>query len=61
MPIIMRLRVAGACLAMSALTLPAWGQDIVIGQSVPLSGSNADIGRQWVDLTILARGNRFVH
>lgn len=27
----------------------AWGQDIVIGQSVPLSGSNADIGRDMRD------------
>jgi len=28
---------------------PAWSQDIVIGQSVPLSGSNADIGRDMRD------------
>ena len=27
----------------------AWAQDIVIGQSVPLSGSNADIGRDMRD------------
>jgi branched-chain amino acid transport system substrate-binding protein len=27
----------------------AWSQDIVIGQSVPLSGSNADIGRDMRD------------
>jgi branched-chain amino acid transport system substrate-binding protein len=37
----------------------AWSQDIVIGQSVPLSGSNADIGRDMRDgaLAIFARLN----
>lgn len=37
----------------------AWGQDIVIGQSVPLSGSNADIGRDMRDgaLAVFARVN----
>ena len=55
----MKLRVAGACLVMSALALPAWGQDIVIGQSVPLSGSNADIGRDMRDgaLAVFAKVN----
>lgn len=38
---------------------PAWSQDIVIGQSVPLSGSNADIGRDMRDgaLAVFARAN----
>ncbi|MBI2747653.1 MAG: ABC transporter substrate-binding protein [Burkholderiales bacterium] len=40
-------------LATALLTLAmapvAWSQDIVIGQSVPLSGSNADIGRDMRD------------
>lgn len=37
----------------------AWGQDIMIGQSVPLSGSNADIGRDMRDgaLAVFARVN----
>ena len=37
----------------------AWGQDIVIGQSVPLSGSNADIGRDMRDgaLAVFAQVN----
>lgn len=37
----------------------AWSQDIVIGQSVPLSGSNADIGRDMRDgaLAIFAKVN----
>lgn len=37
----------------------AWSQDIVIGQSVPLSGSNADIGRDMRDgaLAIFAKTN----
>lgn len=36
----------------------AWAQDIVIGQSVPLSGSNADIGRDMRD-GALAIFNKF--
>jgi branched-chain amino acid transport system substrate-binding protein len=32
-----------------ACSQAAWSQDIVIGQSVPLSGSNADIGRDMRD------------
>ena len=38
---------------------PAWSQDIVIGQSVPLSGSNADIGRDMRDgaLAVFAQAN----
>lgn len=46
--------------ALCALTAAhAWGQDIVIGQSVPLSGSNADIGRDMRDgaLAIFNRVN----
>jgi ABC-type branched-subunit amino acid transport system substrate-binding protein len=37
----------------------AWSQDIVIGQSVPLSGSNADIGRDMRDgaLAVFAKVN----
>jgi len=37
----------------------AWAQDIVIGQSVPLSGSNADIGRDMRDgaLAVFAKVN----
>lgn len=37
----------------------AWAQDIVIGQSVPLSGSNADIGRDMRDgaLAVFANVN----
>jgi ABC-type branched-subunit amino acid transport system substrate-binding protein len=39
--------------------LPAWSQDIVVGQSVPLSGSNADIGRDMRDgaLAVFAQVN----
>lgn len=45
-------------LALGALQ-PAWSQDIVIGQSVPLSGSNADIGRDMRDgaLAVFAKAN----
>jgi branched-chain amino acid transport system substrate-binding protein len=37
----------------------AWSQDIVVGQSVPLSGSNADIGRDMRDgaMAVFARVN----
>ncbi len=53
----------GAFLLAALLTviapLGAWAQDIVIGQSVPLSGSNADIGRDMRDgaMAIFARVN----
>jgi branched-chain amino acid transport system substrate-binding protein len=42
-----------------ALANSAWSQDIVIGQSVPLSGSNADIGRDMRDgaLAVFSRAN----
>lgn len=54
----MNLRVASAWLAL-VLAGPAWGQDIVIGQSVPLSGTNADIGRDMRDgaLAVFAKAN----
>jgi branched-chain amino acid transport system substrate-binding protein len=54
----MKLRLAGVWMAL-ALAAPAWGQDIVIGQSVPLSGSNADIGRDMRDgaLAVFAKAN----
>jgi branched-chain amino acid transport system substrate-binding protein len=38
-----------ACALFLAFAPVAWAQDIVIGQSVPLSGSNADIGRDMRD------------
>jgi ABC-type branched-subunit amino acid transport system substrate-binding protein len=38
-----------ACALFLTLAPVAWAQDIVIGQSVPLSGSNADIGRDMRD------------
>ncbi len=43
----------------AAATQAAWSQDIVIGQSVALSGSNADIGRDMRDgaLAVFARFN----
>lgn len=48
-------------MAMLALAMvpAAWSQDIVIGQSVPLSGSNADIGRDMRDgaLAIFSKTN----
>lgn len=59
-------RLLATALLTLAMTPVAWSQDIVIGQSVPLSGSNADIGHEmrdgstWVELTILSRGNHFV-
>ena len=42
-----------------AATQSAWSQDIVVGQSVALSGSNADIGRDMRDgaMAIFARVN----
>jgi len=42
-----------------ATALPAWSQEIVIGQSVALSGANADIGRDMRDgaLAVFARVN----
>jgi len=42
-----------------AVLRPAWAQDIVVGQSVPLSGSNADIGRDMRDgaLAVFAKAN----
>ena len=48
---------AVALLALAAV--PAWSQDIVIGQSVALSGSNADIGRDMRDgaLAVFAKVN----
>jgi branched-chain amino acid transport system substrate-binding protein len=49
-----------AALGLAAALLPsAWSQDIVIGQSVPLSGTNADIGRDMRDgaLAVFARAN----
>jgi len=59
----MKMRFALAMVALTAAQ-SAWSQDIVIGQSVPLSGSNADIGRDMRDgaLAIFARlnaGNAF--
>jgi branched-chain amino acid transport system substrate-binding protein len=41
------------------MTQAAWSQDIVIGQSVPLSGPNADIGRDMRDgaLAVFAQVN----
>jgi ABC-type branched-subunit amino acid transport system substrate-binding protein len=44
----MRKHLATVTLALT-VTLPAWSQDIVIGQSVALSGANADIGRDMRD------------
>jgi ABC-type branched-subunit amino acid transport system substrate-binding protein len=54
----MKQHVATLLLALAALR-PAWSQDIVIGQSVPLSGSNADIGRDMRDgaLAVFAKAN----
>lgn len=54
----MRKLLALALCAMVA-TPAAWAQDIVIGQSVPLSGSNADIGRDMRDgaMAIFAKVN----
>lgn len=54
----MKLRSTALWMAL-ALTAPAWAQDIVIGQSVPLSGSNADIGRDMRDgaLAVFAKAN----
>lgn len=54
----MRKLLSTALLAL-AMTPAAWSQDIVIGQSVPLSGSNADIGRDMRDgaQAIFARVN----
>ncbi|MBT0571062.1 ABC transporter substrate-binding protein [Curvibacter sp. CHRR-16] len=51
--------VLGAALAFGGLSLSVWAQEIVIGQSVPLSGSNADIGRDMRDgaLAIFNRAN----
>jgi len=50
-----------AALAMFAATAAqtAWSQDIMIGQSVPLSGPNADIGRDMRDgaLAVFAKVN----
>lgn len=42
-----------------ATSQTAWSQDIVIGQSVPLSGRNADIGRDMRDgaLAVFAKAN----
>ncbi len=44
----MRKLFSMAMLALASVPA-AWSQDIVIGQSVPLSGSNADIGRDMRD------------
>lgn len=54
----MKLRISAVSIAL-ALAAPAWAQDIVIGQSVPLSGSNADIGRDMRDgaLAVFAKAN----
>lgn len=54
----MKRHLATLLLALGAMH-PAWSQDIVIGQSVPLSGSNADIGRDMRDgaLAIFAKAN----
>src|SRR5512145_1088830 len=41
-------RIAAALIVLASMPA-AWSQDIVIGQSVPLSGSNADIGRDMRD------------
>lgn len=54
----MKLRATAVWMAL-ALAAPAWAQDIVIGQSVPLSGTNADIGRDMRDgaLAVIAKAN----
>jgi len=54
----MKMRFALAMVALTAAQ-SAWSQDIVIGQSVPLSGSNADIGRDMRDgaLAVFAKLN----
>lgn len=44
----MKRRIAMALIVLASAPA-AWSQDIVIGQSVPLSGSNADIGRDMRD------------
>jgi branched-chain amino acid transport system substrate-binding protein len=51
-------RLATLVLAMSAAQF-AWSQDIVVGQSVALSGTNADIGRDMRDgaLAVFAKVN----
>jgi branched-chain amino acid transport system substrate-binding protein len=47
------------CVPLMWVAAAAWAQDIVIGQSVPLSGSNADIGRDMREgaLAVFARAN----
>jgi ABC-type branched-subunit amino acid transport system substrate-binding protein len=53
------LRVFTVLVFAMATLQPAWSQDIVVGQSVPLSGSNADIGRDMRDgaLAVFAQVN----
>jgi len=57
----MKVKASRLLAVVYALTLlsHAWAQDLVIGQSVPLSGSNADIGRDMRDgaMAIFARVN----
>ena len=54
----MMRRIAMALIVLASAPA-AWSQDIVIGQSVPLSGSNADIGRDMRDgaLAVFAKVN----
>ena len=54
----MRRVMATLCVAWAAVSA-AWAQDIVIGQSVALSGPNADIGRDMRDgaLAVFAKVN----
>lgn len=49
----------GFYIALSSFISPVFGQEILIGQSVPLSGSNADIGRDMRDgaLAVFNRAN----